>query len=569
MNRRTSKAPLGAVPTLVGTIAVCAILYFGREVLIPLALAALISFVLAPLVRRLERRRVPAGIAVALVGSLAAVPVVGTGWVVASQTAALIESLPTYRDTFRAKISDIRDLAARASGVLDTFDDVTDNTDAGPLAEEPPQPVTIVEPTPLPMASRLMAPILAPIATLVMVMFFAVFILLERDRVRDRLIALLNRNRLTVTSRAIDEVTERVGRYLRRQILINAGNGLITAIALSLLGVPNALLWGILGGVLRFIPYLGPLIAGLFPTIVAFVVSDSWTLPLSVAAFFICLEIVGDFVEPLIQRSSTGVTSLALLLAAAFWAWIWGIPGLLLSTPLTVCLVVAGQHAPPLRWLWIALADQSPLTPPESLYRRIISGEPPSIPPLTLEPGAALAETADNLLLPVLLAARRDLHRGDLDEQRFRTSIEAVRTLIPAPGATPDNPMPPVLCIPAHDEADAAAAQLLTAAFLGAGIPAISISAEDLGSPLEPLVRRAQAAHACVVALPPYATHRARLRLRQLERRVPGLAVSVLLPATPHTLQSNLQPARTFGSITEAVRSTWTAESADQRHPAA
>jgi hypothetical protein len=414
-----------------------------------------------------------------------------------------------------------------------------------------------------------MAPILAPIAALAMVMVFVTLILLERDRIRDRLIALLNRNRLSVTNHVIDEVTQRVGRYLRRQLLINAANGTATAIALTLLGVPNALLWGVLGAILRFIPYLGPIVAALFPVTLAFIVSDNWTFPIMVAAFFVLLELVGDFVEPMLQRSSTGVTSFGLLLAAAFWAWIWGIPGLLLSTPLTVCLVVAGQHARPLRWLWIALADQSPLTPSESLYRQLITGDGEPPPPLTLASDAIIADVADTLLLPVLIAARRDLHRGELDEARYRAAVQGIRTLVERtwPARTPPtSQLPPVLCVPALDEADAAASHILAIALSATGIPSSPVTTDALGSPLDSLADRSAALHACVVSLPPFAASRARIRLRQLRLRAPALCRSALLPTTPRTAAAlvHLGPTRIVHSIGEAVRAAWSADAAAQ-----
>lgn len=560
----------GATPTLLGTLSVCATLYFGRDVLIPLALASLIAFVLAPLVRRLERRRIPRTLAVIIVGTLAAVPLISTGWVVVSQGASLVESFPEYRETLRDKIEGVRSLVAgtmsRASGVIGSIQQSTEPA-AGPAAQSEPMPVTIVESPGIPIAGRFMWPILGPIATLSMVMVFAAFILLERDQIRDKIIALLNRKHLTVTSHAIDEVTERVGRYLRMQLLLNACNAVVTAIALTLFGVPNAILWGILGGILRFVPYIGPLIGALFPICFAIVISDSWSLPLSVAAFYIVLELIGNVVEPLVQRSSTGVTSLALIIAATFWAWIWGVPGLLLSTPITVCLVVAGQHARPLRWLNILMADQTPLTPSESLYRNLISvdtgGSPP---PLPADPGTSLAEVADALLFPALTSARLDLERGDLEEPRYRAATEGVRELVDAsfPTKAPVNSaLPAVLCIPAYDDADAAAAHVLAASFNAAGTPAFALTIDDLGSPIQAIMQRTGAAHACIISLPPFASARARIRARQLILRAPDVKPSVLLISrrqlTPAALSALTQAGavRVFTTAAEAVRAAW------------
>jgi len=559
------------MPTLLGTIAVCAILYFGREVLIPLALAALIAFVLAPLVRRLERSGFPRSLAVMIVCTLTAVPVVGLGWVVASQGASLLESIPQYRETLQSKLADIRSLVSgatrSASGLMGALEQ-PEPAAVGPVVDEPePMQVTVVD-SGIPRAGRLMWPILSPIATLVMVMVFAIFILLERDQIRDRISALLSRRRLTVTTHVIDEVATRVGRYLRMQLVINGVNGLITAAALTAFGVPNAVLWGILGGILRFIPYVGPVVAALFPIAISFIVSDSWQLPLSVAAFFAALELVGNVVEPLLQRSSTGVTSLALLLCAAFWAWIWGIPGLLLSTPITVCLAVAGQRARPLHWFTIAFADLPPLTPADSLYRRLISGEAadPSTTPKYEHP-AGFSELADAQFLRVLAMANVEANRGDLDESRLTNVVTEIRSLAESAASStppPNSPLPPVLCIPAQGEADAAAAQVVAAALMLSGTPARALTIEELGSPLDPLLASTSAIHACVVALAPHQTTRARTRLRQLRLRHPVLTLTALVypPRPKHARAMAALTAsgasRVLAGVTEIVRATWT-----------
>ena len=568
---RKSPHTFGATPTVIGLLAVGAILYFARAVLIPLALAALIAFVLTPLASRLERRRIPRQLAALIVSSLAAIAVVGTGWVVVSQSTGLVESLPTYRETLQEKIYSIRSVFTstvdRASGMLDAIEETADAEASSRGADAEPVRVTVVEALDAPFVGRLVWPILAPIATLIMVMVFAAFMLFERDQIREKAIALLNRKHLTVTSHAIDEVSMRVGRYLRVQILLNAANGVITSLTLLLLGVPNALLWGILGAVLRFIPYVGPLIGAVLPIAVSIVISDSWTLPIIVTSFYVVLELIGNVAEPLVQRSSTGVTSLGLLIAAAFWAWIWGIPGLLLSTPMTVCLVVAGSHARSLRWLHVLMADHSPLTPAQRLYRSLITGETASMPSQSpTEPTAVFADEADSLLLPALATARRDLERGDLTEEVFRSTIAGVRALVDArlPSVQPNSSVhPPVLCVPAFDDADAAAAHTLAVAFQTAGIPALALSVSDLGSPIASFIERTGAAHICIVSLPPYALSRARMRIRQVRMRVPDVTISVLLTA-PASLEPSILSeltlagaARVHTSIVQAAQSSW------------
>ena len=381
----------------VGVMAIAA-LYFAREIFVPLALAILLSFALGPLVLLLRRwhfGRVPSVVAAVL---LAFLVIGGIGALIGSQLAHLAENLPAYQSNVTGKIHALRGSAsssgivARASGLLTNLSaeisktaTPADNKAAPAAAPAPrdqaprPTPVEIHQPDPtaLQIIQAVVGPLVQPLATTGIVIVFVIFFLLQREDLRDRFIRLAGARDLQRTTQGLDDAAGRLSRYLLAQMSINTGFGVVIGTGLWLIGVPNPLLWGIVAMLLRFVPYIGPVIAALFPAALALAVDPGWSMLLWTAVLFAVVEpITGQVVEPFLYGHSTGLSAVAVVVAAAFWTWLWGPVGLLLSTPLTLCLVVLGRHVERLAFLDIILGDEPALTVEENFYQRMLADDP-------------------------------------------------------------------------------------------------------------------------------------------------------------------------------------------------
>jgi predicted PurR-regulated permease PerM len=358
--------------TFIGVVAILA-LYFGRDVLIPAAVAVLFAFILNPLVSAL-RRVLPPPLAVAL-AMLGAIACIGVFAVLAmSQLAEVAGSLAGYQANLHQKIQDVRRLSEGA-GPLSRFLAMTASLaqdispEAGPAA-----PALRVQSGESNLASiaAFVAPLLHPLVSIGIVIILALFILLDRDRLSDKVVRLFGAD-VHATSEAVSDAAGRIGRALSLQLLTNIGFGVMVGAGLFALGMPNALLWGLLAGAFRFVPYVGAILGALLPTLIALAVMPGWLQPLLVLALIVGLDIlVGQLVEPLLFGEQTGVTPLALILSAIFWGMLWGPVGLLLSTPLTICLLVLGTHVPPLQFLRVLLGDEPALEPFQQIYRRLM-----------------------------------------------------------------------------------------------------------------------------------------------------------------------------------------------------
>jgi hypothetical protein len=351
--------------------------------------------------------------------------------------------------------------------------------------------VQIVNPTPNAFESltALFKPLLKPIGTAALVCVLVIFMLLRFADVRDRFIRLLGQRNLRITTEALDDAARRVSRYLVMQTLINSWQGICVAIGLTLIGLPNAVLWGALTIVLRFIPYVGPWVAATMPVALSFAVFDNWTHPLLTVGLFVLVELISNMaLEPWLYGNRTGVSPLALLIAAAFWAWLWGAAGLFLAIPLTVCLVVMGKYIPQLEFLHVLLGDQPVLEPYERLYQRLLASNREEADDL-LEAAlreASLTEVCDTVVIPALQLAEEDHERGSLREAKRKYVLDHVdqwadeliesgghfhRKPVTVGTTVPVN-LPEVLCIPGSDRADEVATKLLVAVLLGEGIRA-------------------------------------------------------------------------------------------------
>jgi predicted PurR-regulated permease PerM len=448
---RTSEeliALLSAVATAILAFIIITTLYFGREIFVPIALAILLSFVLAPLVGVLQRIRMPRGLAVVSVVILAFVLIFAMGSLLATQLTQLAGDLPRYQSTISEKIQSFRETTAgrgtleRASGMLkDLSKELEKPKDAAagtgsilsPKAPAPltPVPVEVRQPDPSALESlqSLISPLLHPLATTGIIIIFVIFILLQREDLRNRLIRLAGSHDLQRTTAALDDAAGRLSRLFLIQLLLNGTFGVVIGLGLWLIGIPSAILWGILAAVLRFVPYIGAAIAAAFPLALAVAVDPSWSMLLWTIALFLVVEpIVGHVIEPMVYGHSTGLSPVAVVASATFWTALWGPIGLVLATPLTVCLVVLGRHVERLEFLDVMFGDRPALTPPEIFYQRMLAGDPTEAAEKAEEflKERSLSSYYDEVALKGLQLAQVDAERGALDDERLTKIRDAV-----------------------------------------------------------------------------------------------------------------------------------------------
>ncbi|TDR94956.1 AI-2E family transporter [Enterovirga rhinocerotis] len=382
------KGPRFNASALVAAGIVVAGLYLAREVLVPFVIAVLLSFVLAIPVRLLQGFGLGRAFPVALVVLLAFLALFGIATVVASQATDLAGELPRYQSTIREKIGAMKS-AASGSGPLERFADMlqnlseefgrkpaaTDNPTAPPIQKPIPVEIT-TQSSPITTLLNVISPVLHPLAMTGLVIVFTVFMLLQRGDLRNRAIRLAGSRDLQRTTAAMNDAATRLSRFFLVQVLLNGSFGIVVGIGLWLIGVPSPILWGILAAISRFIPYVGVVIATLGPLVLAAAVDPNWTMLVITAIFFGVSEfLLGQVIEPLVYGHSTGLSPIAVIASVTFWTWLWGPIGLLLATPLTVCLVVLGRHVERLAFLDVMLGDRPPLTVTESFYQRVLAGD--------------------------------------------------------------------------------------------------------------------------------------------------------------------------------------------------
>jgi predicted PurR-regulated permease PerM len=426
-------------------IGLVAILYFGRPVFVPLAVAILLAFILAPLVRALRRWRFGRISSVITVVLAAFLTIFGLGVLLGEQVTHLAAALPKYQDTLTKKIDALRGATvgkgtlAEASKVLrDLERELTSRpdpeVDATVEQRLTPIPVEIQQPVPAPLEviQKIINPLLDPLMTTGIIVIFVIFFLVQREDLRDRVIRLAGSTDLHRTTIAIDDAGHRLSRYLLAQTALNAAFGVTIGGGLALIGIPNPVLWGMLAAALRFVPYIGAFIAAAFPLALAVAVDPGWTTVILTAALFLIVElIVGQILEPLLYGHSTGISPVAVVVAAMFWTWLWGPIGLLLSTPLTVCLDVLGRHIDRLQFLDILLGSKPALNPAESFYHRILSGNSDEAfdQAENVLKTKSLSNFYDKVTMEGLRLAAIDEQRGALDRnsvQKIRVAVEGL-----------------------------------------------------------------------------------------------------------------------------------------------
>ncbi len=453
---------------LVTMVAVVAVLHFAEDVLVPVALAMMLAFLLTPLVSRVERWGVNRPIAVALT-TLVAFALLGVlVYLVTQQFLGLVGDLPSYRDNLLTKIRSFSG-GSEGGGIergVETVKELSDElqksspgkVDAPDIAK-----VQIVEPPPnvTQVLRGLFGPLIGPVSTAAVVIVFVIFMLLQREDLRDRLVRLLGAGQMPTTVAALDDAAQRVSRYLLMQTLINTIQGTVVALGLYLIGVPDALLWGALTILLRFIPYLGPLLAAVGPIALSLAFFPGWNEPLMVIGLILTLELISNNVlEPRLYGSSVGVSSFALIVAAVFWTWLWGTAGLFLATPLTVCLAVMGKYIPQLEFVNVMLGDQPVLEPRERFYQRLLASDADEAQDLIDEAvrNTSLLDVIDQIVLPALRFAEHDHERGAIDAVRRNALIEQVAEVMDNLPTTPSPEGEADASSKAATAADAAAA---------------------------------------------------------------------------------------------------------------
>ena len=422
--------------TFAGCVLVVAVLYAAQTVLVPLALALLLTFILTPPVNWLERRvgRAPAVLMVViLVFTLLGL----AGWGLTRQAQNLAADLPTYRANIREKIADIRGVGegGAVEQLQETIDDLKGDLGAGTEAPRgtAARPVVVTPEAATGSAFSWLGPVVGPLGTAGLVIVLVMFMLLERRDLRDRLLGLVGHGRLAMTTKAFDEASNRVSRQLLMQSLVNLVYGICVAIGLYFLGVPYPFVWAALGAALRFIPYVGPVLGAGAPILVSFAALEGWQGPLMVVALFLVLELFTNLVlETILYAGAAGVSQVALLISVAFWTWLWGPMGLLLATPLTVCLVVLGKHVPGMEFLGTLMADTPALAPEYNYYQRLLARDQSEAADLieTHMKASPPDSVYDALLLPALNYAERDRLEGRLSSAEESAVIEATGELL-------------------------------------------------------------------------------------------------------------------------------------------
>lgn len=528
-------------PFLVGAGLAIAILFLAiaKEIFIPIALAMLLTFVLAPVVRLVERRHVPHAAAVALTVVLAFSVIGGVGYVLASQVTTLAGDLPKYEETIKRKIREIR-RAGRGGSIEKAQSTVKEvigelQKDPDPKARKP-APVVIERDAPTGIAGlrKTLGGLAGVLATAGLVVVLVIFMLLERQRLLDRLIRLGGYRWTSRTTKILTEAGERISGYLLMQTLINAAFGLAIAAGLFFIGVPYAVLFGVLAAVLRFIPYVGAWIAASLPLVMALAVFDGWREPLAVLAVFAGVELVIYLViEPFLIGHSTGVSPLALLITLAFWTWLWGPIGLVLGTPLTVCLVALGKHVPGMEFIVVLFGDEPVVTPDVALYQRLLKGDEDEAQHVLEEyVKTHEADTVfDDVLLPALCRMRADATRGAITPEEAAAITRSMQQSLDdfdfaaLPAAETPGPGLRVLGGAARDEVDEAALRILAGRLAVDGADVDTVPSSLLAAEVVARVAVFEPGVTLVATVAPGGLSQARYLIKRLRARYPELPI--------------------------------------------
>jgi predicted PurR-regulated permease PerM len=550
---------LSNIPSLFILAASIAALYYAREICIPLAFALTLTLLLTPASNRLQRLHVPRVPAVLIVILAMIGAAGGIGWVIANQLVDVANELPKYRENIHNKIAALRTpgkgaLARAAESVKEIRKEFSGPDGVAPAAaptdlpfrrraaqSSGPVQVQVVEPPAngLHSARELVEPFLGPLGKTLIVLVFTVFLMVEREDLRNRLLRLAGLGQLNVMTQALDDATQRISRYLLLQFIVNASFGFLFWIGLTLIGVPYAALWGAVAALFRVVPYVGTMIAAVLPLTLSLAVSEGWAKPSLVFGLFASLElVVANVIEPWLYGSHTGISSLAILVSTVFWTILWGPAGLILSTPLTVCVAVLGRYVPQLSFLHILLGDEPVLEAEAQLYQRLLAMdqvEARAVADRCLKE-RSLVELYDSVMIPALTMAEQDRHKGALDPVREEFLYLSIGEMIAESAGTaakrevaprePAESSGRVLCIPANDTADEITAAMLAQLLEESGFAVVAFPVAPLRE-LLPAIQPEAGDVICISALPPFALGRARALCRQFRTRFPQIQLVV------------------------------------------
>ena len=579
-------AALTTAARLASFAIICGLLFWGQVVLIPIALAALVTFLIGPLVTRLDRLGLPRIVAVIVVSSGVTGLIVGVGYIVTSELAELAEELPEYRENIREKIADLRAMTRGGTieSVQETIEGISADVKRDAAAEEPaasegdddkPMRVAIEPERPIIGDTAFLSPVFEAAATAGLTMLLSIFMMIKREDLRNRLVSLAGQASLAVTTKAFSEAGQRISRYLLMQFIINASMGLAVWLGLFFIGVPYSALWGLAAGVLRYIPYVGPWLAALLPISVSVITAPGWEQVVFVMGLFLVLELFSNNVmEPWLYGQSVGLSPIAVIVAAIFWTWLWGPVGLIIATPITACLVVVARYIPELAAFDRLLSERPALQPHLWLYQRLLARDEDEAEDIVEEhrENHSLAETCDELLLGSLLALKRDMaggrvnrEDGEFVESTLREIIDEMIEGLDEETETEGQPaqdLPePVLLIgmPVRDTLDEIALQLLGVLLREAHCTLDILSPDTLIGERIAAVEERKPAAVCIASLPGdlaatrHICKRLRARLPNLylivgrllnSRKAPERSVRLLKAAGAQQVSATLEELR-------------------------
>lgn len=610
-------------------------LYFARTLLVPLAFAVVFSFLLSPAVTWLERIHVRRGFAILLVILVFFTGVATVGWIVARQIVHVVEILPDYRGNIQEKLNELHTPMGGAAGrAVSNLEEMGLEFSSGSnpvavaaqeslaqrsLAERrhsrralpeqvlPAQPVkpTQVEVVPPPVTAGaylrdMTLPILRPLGLAAIVLVFTIYILIHREDLRNRLLLLAGIGHLNLMSQALSDAAQRISRYLVMQFLVNGCFGLMFGLGLFAVGVPDATLWGAIAGLLRIVPYAGVIVSGVMPLVFSLAISPTWKQPLTVLGIFLLIEVVTAYVvEPWLYGSKTGVGSLALLASAIFWSTLWGWPGLVLATPLTVCLIVMGRYVPQMSFLHVLLGDDAELAPEARFYERLLAMDQTEVRHIADQfvEGKPLVDLYDSILLPCLGLAKQDTQKGGLDDTRANFLSMSVSELLaeyseyknpidPSALSAQATPPPmasspgqyrkfPVVCIAANDNLDEISATMLAQLLEHGGFNTILLPIAAVTPEILSRLAQDKNTVVCISALPPFAFSAARAACLRVREQMPKNRILVgLWRATQEAdqLRSRFGAAKPTALVTtlgEAVQQVADWDEASPQRPIA
>ena len=591
--KQSSPTALVTAARLASFAVICGLLFWGQIVLIPIVLAALVTFMISPLVMQLDRWGLPRIVAVIVVAGCVTAVIAGLGYVVVNQLAELAEELPQHRDNIREKISDLRAMTRGGTleNVQETIRDISEDVErdaesearaAGEESDDEPVRVAIE-----PMSqfnTRFLNPVLQAAATAGLTILLSIFMLIKREDLRNRLVSLAGQASLAVTTKAFSEAGQRISRYLLMQFIINATMGVAVGTGLYLIGVPYSALWGLAAAVFRYIPYVGPWLAALLPISISLITAPGWEQVVMVIGLFVVLELLSNNVmEPWLYGQSVGLSPIAVIVAAIFWTWLWGPVGLVIATPMTACLVVISRYIPDLAAFDRLLSERPALQPHLWLYHRLLARDEDEAEDVVEEhrKGHSIAETCDELLLGALLALKSDLvdgrvsaDDGEFVESALRELLDELEESLDSEAAPREDAGPEpgrrtsksalIIGMPVRDPLDDIALQLLGLTLREVDCTFEILSSDTLIGERIAQVEARKPAAVCIASLPGdlRATRHICKRLRARAPVLPLVVGRLLVSGMPERSRELLKAAgaqhvvATLGEMRDVLRRT-------------